>query len=126
MGLIAMNKSDIRLIIIILAISIISLGVLFIFKNDNPKVALVYYEDELVLRIDLSLDGAHEYRVDGYNGQMVIKTDNGRIKVEEEDSPLHICSRQGWIEESYEVIVCLPNKVVIKIEDETEIDTVVK
>lgn len=121
-----MNKSDIKLILIVLLISVIGIVVIFLLKNNNPKVALVYYENELVLKIDLNLDGIHEYRVDGYNGEIMIKTDGRRIKVEEENSPLHICSRQGWIDESYEAIVCLPNKVVIKIEDEKEIDTVVK
>ena len=121
-----MNKNDIKLIIVVLIISIVSLGLIFVLKNDNPKAALVYYENELVLKIDLSIAGIHEYKVDGYNGDVVIKTRDGKIKVEEEDSPLHICSRQGWIDESYEVIVCLPNKIVIKIEDEKEIDTVVK
>ena len=121
-----MNKSDTKLVLLLLSLSIISILCIFVFRNENPKSALVYYENELVLKIDLNLDGTHEYKVDGYNGDVVIKTKNGKIKVEEEDSPLHICSRQGWIDESYEVIVCLPNKIVIKIEDEKEIDTVVK
>ena len=121
-----MNKNDVKLIIIVFIMSIVGLGLVFMLKNNNPKAALVYYENNLVLKIDLSLTGVHEYKVNGYNGDVVIKTRDGKIKVEEEDSPLHICSRQGWIDEAYEVIVCLPNKIVIKIEDEKEIDTVVK
>lgn len=121
-----MNKNDIKLIIIlVLIIGLCFLG-LHLFKSKNEKNALVYYEDELILKIDLSLTGEHEYKVSGYNGEMVIKTFDNKIKVESENSPNHICSKQGWIEDSYEVLVCLPNKVVIKIEDKNEIDTVVK
>lgn len=121
-----MNKSDIKLVGIILVIAVIFFSALLLLKNNNEKNALVYYEDELVLKIDLSLAGEHEYQVNGYNGNIVIKTLDNKIKVEEENSPLHLCSKQGWIENSYEVIVCLPNKIVIKIEDQENIDTVVK
>jgi len=121
-----MNKSDFKLISIVLIIIISIFCVLFLLKNNNNKNALVYYEDKLILTIDLSLKGEYEYKVMGYNGEMTIRTKDNKIKVEEEDSPLHICSKQGWIENSYEVIVCLPNKVLIKIEDKNKIDTVVK
>lgn len=121
-----MNKNDIKLVLILLLIVIISFVSLYFLKNDNKKNALVYYEDEMILKIDLSLKGEHTYTVDGYNGDIIIKTKDNKIKVESENSPNHICSNQGWVEETYEVLVCLPNKVVIKIEDNEEIDTVVK
>jgi hypothetical protein len=122
-----MNKSDWKLVISLALVIIVSFALLFLVKNNNtPKKALVYYENELVLEIDLSLKGEHEYHVSGYNGDILIKTNDNKIKVEEENSPNHICSKQGYIDSSYEVLVCLPNKVVIKIEDNKEIDTVVK
>ena len=121
-----MNKSDLKLIGVIISIVVISFGFLLIFRNKDSQNALVYYEDDLILTIDLSLRGEHEYKVKGYNGEVLIKTLDNKIKVEEENSPLNLCSKQGWIENSYEVIVCLPNKIVIKIQDKEEIDTVVK
>lgn len=124
--LVLMNKHDLKLIGILIFILVIIFGVLLLFGDDNKKQALVYYENDLVLTIDLSLMGENEYKVMGYNGEMIIKTQNNKIKVEEENSPLHLCSKQGWIENNYEVIVCLPNKIVIKIDDQKEIDTVVK
>ena len=122
-----MNKSDWKLVISLVLVIIISFTLLLLVKNNNtPKKALVYYENELVLEIDLSLKGEHEYHVSGYNGDILIKTNDNKIKVEKENSSNHICSKQGYIDSSYEVLVCLPNKVVIKIEDNKEIDTVVK
>ena len=121
-----MNKSDLKLIGLIIIVIGVIFTALLVFKNNNSKNALVYYENDLVLTIDLSLPGEQEYKVMGYNGEMIIKTKDNKIKVEEETSPLHLCSKQGWIENSYEVIVCLPNKVVVKIQDQEEIDTVVK
>ncbi len=123
-----MNKSDIKLIIIILIIAIIVLFVIAIIGNDTSKSALVYYDNNLVLSIDLTDKSEQEYIVNGYNGPVKIIKKDGKIKVEEEDSPLHLCSRQGFIEKSYESIVCLPNKIVIKIvsSKQEELDTVVR
>ena len=122
-----MNKSDLKLVIVIVVIIIIFILITKVFESKDNKKALVYYENKLVQTIDLSLPEINEYQVDGYNGKVVIETKKDSIRVKEEISPLHICSRQGWISSPYQVIVCLPNKIVIKIEsNNNEIDTVVR
>lgn len=121
-----MNKNDIKLVIILLIFVLSIFGIMFLFRSKNEKKALVYYEDKLVLTIDLSLPGEEIYEVDGQLGKVTIQKTDEQIRVKEENSPNHICSRQGYISESYEVLVCLPNKVVIKIEDKEQVDTVVK
>lgn len=119
---IKLNKNDILLIIVLLIISIICIFILN--KNDKKnKVATVYYNNELIKTIDLNIDKTYE--IEGYNGIVKIKVKNQKIKVLEEKSPLHLCSKSGYISKSYETIVCLPNKVVIEIEG-NDLDTVVK
>jgi hypothetical protein len=125
MALVSMNKQDIILVTIILII-VGSIALVFkITEKKNMSNALVYYEDKLVLTIDLTLK-EQEYVVDGYNGPVTITAGNGKVKVEDEDSPLHLCSKQGYISKSYESIVCLPNKIVIKLEDDSSLDAIVK
>lgn len=125
MVLVSMNKQDIILIAIILTI-VGSIALVFkLTEKDNMNNALVYYEDKLVLTIDLTLD-EQEYTVEGYNGPVIITAGNGKVKVEDEDSPLHLCSKQGYISKSYESIVCLPNKIVIKLENASSLDAIVK
>ena len=120
-----MNKQDILLVSIILVI-VFSIALIFkITENKNINSAFVYYEDKLVLTIDLSKT-EQEYTVKGYNGAVTIIAGNGKIKVKEEDSPLHLCSKQGYISKSYESIVCLPNKIFIKLEDDSSLDAIVK
>ena len=121
-----MNKSDKKLLGVILIIILSLFLFLFFFSSDSKKNALVYFEDELLLTIDLSNSDISYYEVDGLLGKVKLEVVDGKIRVIEENSPNHICSKQGFIKESYEVLVCLPNKVVIKIEEQTEIDTVVK
>lgn len=117
-----MNKSDIKLVLIVFFISMIFIIFYKIFSN-NGKQALVYHDGILVKTIDLSIDA--NYVVDGDNGDVLINVRGGKVKVESENSPLHLCSRQGYIDNTYESIVCLPNKIVINISGD-DIDTVVK
>lgn len=117
-----MNKNDLFLVGILLVFSVCFI-VVFRLNQKDSSIAKVYYEDEVILEIDLDID--KNYIVEGYNGQVQIEVNNKRIKVSDEKSPLHLCSKQGYISKSYETIVCLPNKIVIKIEDEEKLDGVV-
>ena len=113
-----MNKSDLKFIIIIL---IASLVLFLVSRIDNSNSASVYYDNNLVLQIDLSKDNI--YDVEGFNGNVEIEVKDGKLRVKEEDSPLHICSKQGFMNRGS--IVCLPNKIVINF-DNNELDTVVR
>lgn len=118
------KKNDyilIGILIVILLFICISLE----FMKQKGSAAVVYYKNEPVLTIPLDTE-IKTYEVMGENGIVEIVAGNGKIKVEEENSPLHLCSRQGWVDSSTQTIVCLPNKIVIQIEDEQELDGVVK
>lgn len=112
-----MNKKDIILIIVLIVFSIISLPFI---SNRKSNKATVYYKNNAILNIDLTLN--KNYEVKGTKGIVKIIVKNNKIKVENENSPKHLCSKQGYISKSYETIVCLPNEIVIKIEDNNDID----
>jgi len=104
--LIFMNKSDIKLILIILIFSFL----LLIFINNNKSnYAFVYYDNKEILKIDLSIND--NYSVEGFNGEVIIEVKDNKLRVSKEDSPQHICSKQGWVDKGS--VVCLPNKIVI-------------
>lgn len=115
-----MNKNDIKLIFVLILIIIIFL----IFKkvdNSKEKIAYVYYEDKLIETISLSNDG--KYTVMGDNGEVIIEVSDNKIRVVEETSEKNLCSKQGY----GDVIICLPNKIVIKVENnDNKLDGVVK
>lgn len=124
--LVAMNKSDIRLIIGIIAFTLIPLIIFVTKEQKDEKTAVIYYQNEVIQTIDLTRKESKEYIVEGKNGPVIIEVNNGRIRVKQEDSPLHICSKQGYISKNTETIVCLPNKIVILIQDKNSLDTVVR
>ncbi len=116
-----MNKSDIKLIlIIILFIVVLVLVKELTFKKSN--YAYVYYENKEILKINLKIDDT--YSVNGYNGEVIIEVKDSKIRVKKENSPLHICSKEGYVSDSTPII-CLPNKIVIKIESKNdELDSI--
>ena len=64
-----MNKSDIKLIIIVIFIISIFLIIMKITSKEG-NTATVYYEDKIILTIDLTKD--KEYTVKGYQGDRQI------------------------------------------------------
>ena len=118
-----MNKFDIILCITIFILS----GLLYLFSinKDNGEYAVVYYDHDEILKIDLKDKEKRTYTVNGYNGEILIETVDGKVRVVDEISPKHLCSKQGYISNSYDSIICLPNKVVIEIVND-EVDTVVR
>lgn len=118
-----MNKNDFKLIFIVLIVT--SLLFVYYFANKHPaNQALVYRDSNLILTIDLSVDAT--YTVEGNNGPVTIKVWNHQIKVEQENSPYHLCSKQGYISEANESIICLPNHIVIELPKNNDLDTEVK
>lgn len=123
-----MSKQDLKLIGIILTIALIML----ICLNSIPKmkngIAKVYYDNQLIQTIDLNIDQTNI--IQGEKGDIKIEVQNNQIRVVSETSEKHLCSKQGWIKNTTQSIVCLPNKVVIKIENNSEadkdLDTIVK
>ena len=119
------NRNDIILIISLLLILIIICVIVMLFKKDG-SIAKVYYDNILVLTIPLDTKEINSYTVMWFNGEVVIFAGQGKIKVDEENSPLHLCSKQGFVSSTTDTIVCLPNKIVIKIENDEVLDGVVK
>ena len=118
-----MNKNDIKLIGIILVIIII-IFILINTNNNKGNVVEVYYDNKLILEKDLNVDNT--YVVEGYLGEVEIEVKDRKVRVLKENSPRHICSKEGYISDSSKPLICLPNKIIIKITDkESDIDGVV-
>lgn len=115
-----MNRYDKALMIFILATSLVMYAGMEWFVRSTTSdqvVAVVYSYDKEVLRIDLSVDKS--YVVDGALGDVTIEVAGGKVRVEKETSPYHLCSIQGWVQYANIPIVCLPNHIVIIIENGT-------
>ena len=109
-----MKKADKILIVCIMIVAVVLCVPLFFSENENAY-ASVYVKEKQVLRIDLSKDKTYVV-----NGKL------GKVRVTQEKSPHHYCSKQGYVSDANVPIVCLPNETVVKIEKEASQDTVIQ
>lgn len=111
-----MNKYDKLLIVIIILGSIFSYVPLLIGdynSKDAEKEVVVQYQEKIVLKVPLDKD--QTYIVDGLLGDVVVEIQDNRVRIEKENSPYHLCSIQGWVSDVNRPIICLPNKIVVRI-----------
>jgi hypothetical protein len=85
----------------------------------EQKYATIYVQNKKIAEISLAPGDqfTHTFQF-GNNGEhsAVLEIDSGRIRMKPLDEglcPKAICSHTGWIEYSYESIVCLPNQIMI-------------
>ena len=110
-------------IIVFSVVALLCLGIwLFISNVSSPsKVVGIYKDGSLVEKIDFnSVTGEREITLSGDLGDNVILVSNGHIEMKSADCPDKICVEHGELKSSSSPIVCLPNKVVIKFEENTD------
>lgn len=115
-----MNRYDKALMIFILVSSLVMYAGMEWFVRSTTSeqvVAVVYSYDKEILRVDLSVNKT--YVVKGALGDVTIEVASGKVRVEKETSPYHLCSIQGWVQFANIPIVCLPNHIVIIIKNGT-------
>ncbi len=85
----------------------------------SHKYALIHVRNEQVAELSLVPGDSFNYELRfGANGEhtAVVEVKDGRVRMlplSEDLCPRQICSHTGWIEHSYESIVCLPNQIMI-------------
>lgn len=125
-----MNKSDKVFVVIVailaLAIYLFSDTLFSLITSDDLQV-VVYLNDDEYGRYPMNQN--QTVNVPGKLGDVVIEIETDRVRIATENSPLHICSLQGWVNRAYVPLICQPNFVVVQIEnsnnvmDEPDIDT---
>ncbi len=91
----------------------------------GQKYAVIYLENEQIAELSLSPGESFDYAFNfGDQGEHTarVEIDDGRIRMlpmGEDLCPRGICAHTGWIESSFEHIVCLPNQIKISFMEGT-------
>lgn len=116
-------RADIVLIGLLIIMAFISYIVIFNFMSKHGDVVEVYSQSKLIKKVPLDTDTEFEVKID--NHVNVIRVENGFVFMLDADCPDKLCKKQGKIRNSGETIICLPNKIVIRIEAEKQNSDVV-
>jgi hypothetical protein len=99
-------------------ILVLSLFSFFAVSSIRKTGRYVVVEVDGVESHRLNLKETHTLEVEGPIGKTVIKINNGQARVISSDCPHKLCVRSGAISRAGDLIVCVPNKVVVRIEGE--------
>lgn len=117
-----MTKGDKCLIISIIIISLFSL---WLVKkeatNYDEKYILIQVDGKDYKKITFGSEViGKKFPIKTKFGSNLIEIGDGKVRVIEADCPDQLDVKQGYIESPGEVIVCLPNKLVIEIKGKTK------
>ena len=112
-----MSKNAKIILILLLAAAVLSVGIIFMQKNQTPSpVARITLDGELIREIPLDeVEESYSFVVDSESGSNTILVEPGRIRVSEADCPDQVCVNQGFISDGTVPVVCLPHKLMIEI-----------
>ncbi len=110
------QKRELILITVILAIALL-LSAVFYVQNQKPaELVVVSVDGKTVKTLDLHKDA--DMIIEGYGGTDHLIIKDGYASITDASCPDKVCVRTGKIHKSGELIVCLPNRVVVTIEGE--------
>lgn len=101
------------------------------FNGKSGSVANIYIDTTLVYCLDLSAETTpREIVLENAPCNNVIQVEQGRIRVVSATCPDQVCVKQGWSDSALTPIVCLPSRLIIKIEasmpEASQVDGVAK
>ena len=103
---------DFYVLLLIIFLSTIALK--YYLAPEEGKFCTVYVEGEEVLELPLSVDT--ETEIPGTHALLTIS--RGGASITENDCPNKICIKTGFVSDAGGVIVCAPNKIVVRISGE--------
>ncbi len=105
----------------ILILAIVALGIFLTIKSFSQKGSRVSVKaDGKLYEYSAKADGI--YKVGGALGITTFEIKNGRVRIIDSPCPNKNCVNQGW----HSPLVCLPNNVIITLEDQGDFDAISK
>lgn len=108
---------------LILALIFVALSLFFVnhITKDQGKYVVIYVNNEEFKTLPLSEDLTLSI-----NGKNTVTIKDGKVFMESADCPDQLCVHQKPLDMSGRDIVCLPNRVTVRVIGEKEVDGVVR
>ncbi|WP_455538636.1 NusG domain II-containing protein [Terrisporobacter sp.] len=108
-----LKKKDFILIFFVVLIIAGAFGINYFFNTKNVNAIEIYVDNKLYKTYDIKDE--EEIKIKSKKGYNIVKIHGGGAEMIDASCPDKICIKEGIITKSNESIVCLPNKVHIKI-----------
>ena len=117
------RKGDLLAIVLVLVLAA-AVALFFVPNRGTTENAMVQIYRDGKLMQELSLESDQSILITGeYENTVVIR--NGRACIGQSNCPGEDCVHSGWISSPGRSVVCLPNRVEIRITGSSEVDFVV-
>jgi len=80
-------------------------------KIDTNLTAIITVNNREVARMELS--NPSDFKVQGALGEMTLQVENSSIRMRHSSCPNQVCVRQGAAQRPGEMLVCVPNRLVV-------------
>ncbi|MDO4983110.1 MAG: NusG domain II-containing protein [Eubacteriales bacterium] len=116
------NKADVILLIVLL---LLGAGSIFASKiiPTGADTVVISVDGEEYGRFPLAADRVID--VDTVFGHNTVTISGARVSVTESDCPNHDCEDFGVIAKAGQSIMCLPHRMLVRIDGETDVDAVI-
>lgn len=123
-----MIKGDKLVIVIVFLVAVILAGSFWLWKSHSPVTGapkvVVEVNGQIETQFLLSdIKPEEHYRIKGILGYSFLEGGDNKVRMVESPCPDKICMGMGWISQPGESIVCIPNRVVVRIVGEGDYDS---
>ena len=105
--------------VLIVVVTLATAASFYAVARSTTSGATVYVDVDGKTVEKASLAEDRIMRIAGTRGELVVETRNGQVAVTHADCPNHICVHTGWRSHAGDVIVCVPNKTLVRISGES-------
>ncbi|MBP5404927.1 MAG: NusG domain II-containing protein [Clostridia bacterium] len=104
--------------VLLLVLGLVAAALFMILLPSRGRTAEVFLDGEKVMTLRLDKDAVILLE------HLTLHVEDGELWVEDADCPDKICEKTGRISKKGQNIVCLPNRVVIKIAGKGEVEAI--
>ncbi|RKY79648.1 hypothetical protein DRQ07_06170, partial [candidate division KSB1 bacterium] len=117
-----LTAGDLIIILLILIAGLVSLY----YPRQNGSIVYIKVNGEIKGVYNLNNKNKQTITIAGKKGTMKVEIQEGRVWVSESSCPNKLCIKMGKIHKNGEMIVCVPNRVIISVKnkEEKEVDAI--
>jgi hypothetical protein len=112
------KKGDIVVIAVVLFIALGLFGLKAMPAASGARLLQVELDGERIDEIPFDIHSSEIIHISLPEGEALVEIEGGRVRVlpmPKHICPLGICSSIGWVEQSGDAIVCLPNRLILTV-----------